>query len=396
MNRRNFLKQTSIASAALFAPKFVTAFDALNAFDYQGKKIVIIQLSGGNDGLNTVVPFRNDIYYKKRNTLAIEKANVLNLNNEVGFHKSLTALKSLYDNGELCIVNNVGYPNPNRSHFRATDIWQSGSDANQFLQTGWIGRYLDATKAKPYHAIEADDSLSMIFKGNDISGIATQNPRLLFKSVEEPYFKKVLSHHSDAHLSEHNLGYLYKTMVEAKSSATYIHETTRTFSTKVTYTKSKFSKQLKQIAQFINSGLESKVYYASFGGFDTHVNQINRQKKLLDAYNDAIASFVKDLKQQNTFKDTVIMTFSEFGRRVQQNAGNGTDHGTANQVFIIGENLKKKGFLNEVPDLTKLDANGDLLYDIDFREIYTSLLNNWLDIDANKVLHKSFKNLPIV
>ncbi len=385
-----------MASTALFLPKFVSGFNLLDQAIATGKKIVIIQLSGGNDGLNTIVPFRNDIYYQKRPSLAQQKNNLIGITDEIGFHESLIAHSDLYHNGELCVINNVGYPNPNRSHFRATDIWHTASDANEYLQSGWIGRYLDVSNSKSLDAIEVDDTLSLILKGEETDGIATKNPHLFFRSTQAPYFKKVVAHHNDAHLSEHNLGYLYKTMVTASSSAKYMYETSKTFTTKTTYPNSEFSKQLKQVAQFINSGLQTKVYYASLGGFDTHANQTNKQKRLLSVYDEAMAAFIKDLKQEDSFKDTLILTFSEFGRRVQQNAANGTDHGTANQVFLIGNQLKKPGFYNPMADLSNLDENGDLKYEIDFREIYTSILNNWLDIDAHKVIRKSFSGLNVV
>jgi uncharacterized protein (DUF1501 family) len=396
MNRRNFIKNASLASTALFLPKFVSGFNLLDQAIATGKKLVIIQLSGGNDGLNTIVPFRNDIYYKKRPSLAQQKSNLIGITDEIGFHKSLIAHSDLYNNGELCVINNVGYPNPNRSHFRATDIWHTASDANEYLQSGWIGRYLDASKSKSLDAIEVDDTLSLILKGEQTDGIATKNASLFYKTTQAPYFKKVVEHHDEAHLSEHNLGYLYKTMVTASSSAKYIYETSKTFTTKTTYPNSGFSKQLKQVAQFINSGLQTKVYYASLGGFDTHANQTNKQKRLLSVYDEAMAVFIKDLKQEDSFKDTLILTFSEFGRRVQQNAANGTDHGTANQVFLIGNQLKKPGFYNPMADLSNLDENGDLKYAIDFREIYASVLNNWLETEAKKVIQGSFLGLNIV
>ena len=396
MKRRDFFKQASLASTALFLPKFVSGFNLIDSAVATGKKLVIIQLSGGNDGLNTVVPFRNDIYYKKRTSLAQQKSNLIEITDEIGFHESLIAHSNLYNNGELCVINNVGYPNPNRSHFRATDIWHTGSDANEYLQSGWIGRYLDVTKSKSLDALEVDDSLSLLLKGELTDGIATKNPQLFFRTTHDPYFKNVVSHYDDAHLSEHNLGYLYKTMVTATSSAKYIYETSKTYTTKTSYPKNEFSNQLKQVAQFINSGLQTKVYYTSLGGFDTHANQINKQKRLLKIYDGAMAAFIKDLKAQDTFKDTLVLTFSEFGRRVQQNAANGTDHGTANQVFLIGNQLKKQGFYNPMADLSNLDNNGDLKYDVDFREIYTSVLNNWLEVDAKKVLSKSFTGVNIV
>lgn len=396
MKRRNFIKNTSLASSLLFVPSFIKAFEKSNSNSLENKRLVIIQLSGGNDGLNTVVPYRNDIYYQKRNTLALPKKELLYLNDEMGLHQSLVPLKRLYDNGFLSIINNVGYPNPNRSHFRSTDIWQTASDSNTYLQSGWVGRYLDNYGNHAYNAIEVDDSLSLALKGEMNNGIATKNPSLLFKTSQEPYFKKVLNHYNANHLNEHNLGYLYKTMITAESSAKYIFETSKTFRSSQSYPNNPFANQLKTTAKFINSGLDTRVFYTSLGGFDTHVNQQNKQKRLLQIYAESMESFVKDLQNNNTFKDTLILTFSEFGRRVKQNAGQGTDHGTANNVFVIGENLKRKGLYNDSPDLLNLDQNGDLIYTVDFRSIYATILSNWLQVNDKKILHKSFSKLDFV
>lgn len=397
MDRRNFIKRTSLASGGLFfVPQFVKAFEQNTSQFFSNKKVVIIQLKGGNDGLNTVVPFRNDIYYQKRNGIAINQNNLLKLNDEVGLHKSLAPLQKLYDKGYVSIINNVGYPNPNRSHFRSTDIWQTASDSNQYLQSGWVGRYLDATNSKPYNAIEVDESLSLMLKGNNQNGLAVTNPKLLYQSLKQPFFSGVLNHYNDSHLSEHNLGYLYNTMINAKSSAKYIYEKSNASKSSAMYPKNVFGKQLKTISEFINSGLETQVYYAALSGFDTHANQTNRQARLLELYADSMEVFVNDLEKNNNLDDVLILTFSEFGRRVQQNAANGTDHGTANNVFIIGKNLKTQGLYNGLPDLQNLDANGDLQYEIDFREVYATILDKWLQVDDAKILNKQFSKLRFI
>lgn len=397
MDRRNFIKRTSLASGGLFfVPQFVKAFEQQTQQLFSNKKIVIVQLKGGNDGLNTVVPFRNDIYYQKRNGLAIPKNNLLRLNDEIGLHKSLAPLQKLYDKGYVSVINNVGYPNPNRSHFRSTDIWQTASDSNEYLQSGWIGRFLDTTKSKPYKAIEVDESLSLMLKGEQQNGLAVTNPKLLYQSLRQPFFKDVLNHYNDAHLSEHNLGYLYNTMIDAKSSAKYIYEKSNTSTSKANYPKNVFGKQLKTISEFINSGLETQVYYAALSGFDTHANQSNRQARLLKMYADSMEVFVNDLEKNNNFQDVLIITFSEFGRRVQQNAANGTDHGTANNVFVIGKNLKKQGMYNGLADLQNLDTNGDLRYEIDFREIYATILDKWLQVNDIQILNKQFSKLRFI
>lgn len=385
-----------MASSLFLVPSFVRAFQDVASSALGYKRLVIIQLSGGNDGLNTIIPYRNDIYYRERPSLGIAQSEVIKLTDEVGLNPSLTPLKRLYDKGYLSIINNVGYPNPVRSHFRSMDIWQTASDANEFSQSGWLGRYLDAYGKHPYSAIEVDESLSLAMKGEQVNAIATKDARAFHNLSKDPYFKNIHKHKNDAHLSEHNLGYLYKSMIDAHSSAKYIYETSKTVSTTQDYPKNNFGKQLKTTAQFINSRINTKVFYTSLNGFDTHVNQLNAQKRLLKQYGDGVEAFVNDLKDNDTFKDTLILTFSEFGRRVKQNASVGTDHGTANNVFIIGENLKQKGFYNGMANLNNLDDNGDLKFEIDFRTIYATVLDKWLEVDDKKVLNKSFSQLDFI
>ena len=396
MKRRDFLFKSSMASSAILVPSFMKAFESLDPRLFGYKKLVVIQLSGGNDGLNTVIPYRNDLYYSNRPGISIPKNKLIDLNGELGLNENLSPLKSLYDKGNLSIINNVGYPNPNRSHFRSTDIWHTASNASEYLDSGWMGRYIDQYGKKPYTGIEVDDSLSLILKGRTINGVATKDAKKMFNNAKTPFFSKVLETQTETHLSEHNLGYLYKTMVGAKSSAKYIYETSKTSTSTKSYPNNPFAKQLKTTAEFINSKLETKVYYVSMGGFDTHANQANRQSRLLKTYSEAIDVFVKDLEASDSFKDTLILTFSEFGRRVQQNAAGGTDHGAANNLFVIGKNLKKPGLYNDSPDLTSLDKNGDLKYTIDFRSVYATLLDQWLDASHSKVLGSSFETLDFI
>lgn len=363
MKRRDFLTRSALASGAFLLPSFLKPLEALASGQLSGyKNLVIIQLSGGNDGLNTVVPFGNDIYYQKRQTIAIQQNDVIKLNDMQGLNPNLSALKEIYDQGWMGIVNSVGYPNPDRSHFRSMDIWQTASDSNQFLTTGWIGRYLDSqcqTCRNPYTAIEVDDTLSLAMKGAGTKGIAVQDPGKLYQTTREPFFKDLVNDHSSEHLTEDNLGYLYKTMIETYSSADYIQKTSKTYNVTGDYPATPLGNQLKTVSKFINSGLQTRVYYVSLSGFDTHVSQQGQQGRQLKIYADAVAAFIKDLKQTGKLDDTLVMTFSEFGRRVEQNASNGTDHGTANNVFLFGGKLKKPGIFNQAPDLVQLD-NGDL------------------------------------
>lgn len=395
MERRKFIKNSALASSLLFVPNFLKAFESLAIKEFGYKRLVIVQLAGGNDGLNTVIPHNNDLYYNARPRLAITK-DIIKVTDNLGFHPSLSALQSLYDNGELSIINNVGYPNPVRSHFRSMDIWQSASASNEYLQSGWIGRFLDQHGNKPYNAIEMDEQLSLAMTGEHFNGIATSDYRVLYNSSKDPYFKNVLNHYDDTHLSEHNLGYLYQTMIEAKSSAKYIFENTQIKSSNQNYPQNGFAKQLSKVAQFINSGLDTKVFYTSLGGFDTHANQNNKQSRLLMQYAESVSAFVNDLKRNNSFEDTLILTFSEFGRRVKQNAANGTDHGSANNVFVIGKNLKKAGFYNNLASLDDLDANGDLKYNVDFRSIYATIISNWMNVSAEGIIPSEQKLMSFI
>ncbi|WP_282041900.1 DUF1501 domain-containing protein [Winogradskyella flava] len=395
MDRRKFIKDSALASSLFFVPSFVKAFESVATEKLGYRRLVIVQLAGGNDGLNTIIPHNNDVYYNARPRLAITK-DIIRLNDNLGFHPSLAPLRSLFDNGELSIINNVGYPNPVRSHFRSMDIWQTASDSDEYLQSGWLGRYLDAHGQKPYNAIEMDEQLSLAMKGEHFNGIATNNYKALYKTAKDPFFKSVLNHYNDTHLSEHNLGYLYQTMIEAKSSAKYIYEKTKVKLSQQDYPQNNFAKQLKNVAQFVHSDLDTKVFYTSLGGFDTHANQQNKQSRLLEQYAESISAFVKDLKRNETFEDTLILTFSEFGRRVKQNAANGTDHGAANNVFIIGKNLKTAGFYNNLASLTDLDTNGDLKYEIDFRSVYATILSKWMNVSTKGIINSKQEVLHFI
>jgi len=399
MKRRDFLRSTALASGAFMVPAFLKPLEAMAMSGLTGyKNLVIIQLSGGNDGLNTIVPYCNDIYYKKRNTIAIKETDVIGLDDMQGLNPNMAALKEIYDQGWMSIINAVGYPNPDRSHFRSMDIWQTASDSNQFLTNGWIGRYLDATcqtNKNPYTAIEVDDTLSLAMKGAKMKAIAVQDPNKLFQATREPFFKNLVHSQNSEHLNEDNLGYLYKTMIETYSSANYIQSTSKTYNVTAPYPNSQFANQLKTVSKFINSGLQTRVYYVSLSGFDTHVGQQDQQGRQLKTYADGVAAFVKDLKQTNKLDDTLVMTFSEFGRRVEQNASNGTDHGTANNIMIYGGKLQKAGIYNPAPDLVTLD-NGDLKYQVDFRDVYATVLDKWLNVNNNLVLNKNFAGLDFI
>lgn len=393
-NRRDFLKISSLASASMFMPRFLgnTLFSPENA---NGKKLIVIQLSGGNDGLNTLVPFEDDAYYKGRPGIGISREEVLKISDYQGFNPVMEGMRDLFDRGELCVLNSVGYPNPDRSHFRSMDIWHTGSNSDEYWDTGWLGRYLDHSCegcAKPHEILEVDGGLSLSMKGEQGTGIALTDPRQLFRSTRDPWLDSLEKNHS---AGNEDLDYLYKTLTDTRNSASYIHEQAKIYRSKVEYPQGPFGKNLKMIAELICSGIETSVFYVSLSGFDTHVRQVPQHKRLLTMYSEGLAALTKDLRQNHLLDNTLVMTFSEFGRRVKQNASGGTDHGKANNVYLVGGKLKEAGVFNPAPDLNSLDQ-GDVPWQIDFRSIYADLLRNWLGADDQKILKRSFKPLGLV
>ena len=395
-NRRTFLKNTAfIASGSLLVPRFLMAGEENMVSEYKGKKLVILQLNGGNDGLNTFIPYRNDIYYQLRPRIGIDPGKVIQVTDDLGMNAGLSALQPLYDNGEFVIINNVGYPNPDRSHFRSMDIWQSASDSNVYLKTGWLGRMLDSCcppDAGPYLGLESNEMLSLALKGKRMKGMAVEDINRLYRITKDPFLNDIATAHYN---HGDTLDYLYKTLSDTKKSVAYLKEKADLYKSSVSYPQNELANNLKGIAQLINSGIETKVYYASISGFDTHANQTVQQDSLLERVSESLASFIEDLRKGGQLDSTMVMVFSEFGRRVMENGSGGTDHGTANNVMILGGNLKKSGFLNEGPDLMNLEDD-DLIYSIDFRQIYATLLENFLEVDSKAVLGKSFEKLAFI
>ncbi len=398
MDRRNFLKNSALASTAFMAPSFLSAFAAERLGQSRaGKVLIVVQLSGGNDGLNTFVPYRNDLYYSNRPQIAVPKNEVLPLSDKLGVNPVMASLRELYDEGLVSVINNVGYPNPDRSHFRSMDIWHTGSGSKEYWQTGWLGRYLDSSCSgceNPHHIIETDDSLSLALKGEKLNGFAMSNPQRLKRAIKNRLLQAVSNEGHDYH-EEHPAAYLYKVMVGTQSSADYLSAQVNKGKASSEYPETAFGKDLKMIAELIQGDTDTKVYYVSLSGFDTHANQTGQHERLLKQYADGMKALVDDLKRHYLLKDTLVMTFSEFGRRVKQNAGRGTDHGTANNVVLIGGQLKKAGLYNDIPDLSKLDK-GDLIYKVDFRSIYAEILDDWLDTSSKLILKDTFPALGII
>lgn len=404
-SRKDFLRISALASASFMLPKFLrgsneeskSVLEKLFLPQTNGKRLIVVQFAGGNDGLNMLIPHGDDLYHSNRPGIGIKMPDILKLDDHYGFNPSMNGMRDLYNAGHVAAINCVGYPDPNRSHFRSMDIWQSGCGPDQYLTTGWIGRYLDACgeTTVPHKAIEIDDTMSMALKGETRNGIASRNPKRMKLLTEDALLMQIANDYKH-HESDHALvDYLHQSLTETAESANYLIEKAKAGGAKAFYPQHAFGKQMKNIADLIVAGSETTVYYVSMSGFDTHAGQNNQQNRLLGVYSQAMEALSKDLKDAGQWDNTLVLTFSEFGRRVKQNASQGTDHGTANVVLLAGGSLKKKGVISEKPDLQNLD-DGDLIYKVDFRQVYATILQNWLGTDHEIVLGQKFGLLEFV
>ncbi|MBP4139867.1 DUF1501 domain-containing protein [Flavobacterium geliluteum] len=384
MNRRNFLTLTgTFTGGMLVLPSFLNAFGHQENLVIGEQCLVFIQLNGGNDGLNTYIPYDNPLYYDLRTKIALNKDAVIGKNNGMAFHPSLKDFAQIQQNGDLTVLQNVGYPEPIRSHFRSQEIWQTATDSNQYINEGWLGRYLDLQchDHQPTAGINLDSIDNLALKGAQPNAITVKDPnRFRVKPTKEESTK----------LSDNpQLDFVRKIANSVVEGSDDIQKALAQSKTEIAYPKTALSKNLEWIARLIKGNLNSKVYYTSLGGFDTHDNQLAIHERKLTDLNDAVFSFYQDLKAAQLLQNVTIVVFSEFGRRVKDN-GNGTDHGTAAPMFIIGGNNKGK-VLGNNPNLADLE-NGDLKHEIDFRSVYASLLQEKMNFDYAKI---GIKNTPV-
>ncbi|MFN4027492.1 MAG: DUF1501 domain-containing protein [Flavobacterium sp.] len=377
MNRRNFLTLTgTFTGGALLLPDFLHAFGSQPNLVMGEPCLVFIQLNGGNDGLNTFVPYDNPLYYQLRSKIALSKDSVISKNNGMAFHPALKNFAEIQQKGDMSILQNVGYPEPNRSHFRSQEIWQTASASNQYLSEGWLGSYLDlqCKEHQPTAGMNLDAIENLALKGKEPNFITVKDPnRFKIRTDKDDTVK----------LSDNpQLDFVRKIAYSVTEGAEEIQQALTKSTAEMSYPKTNLGKNLEWIARLIKGNLNSKVYYTSQNGYDTHDNQLAIHQRNLEELNDAVYSFYKDLKQANLLQNVTIVVFSEFGRRVKDN-GNGTDHGTAAPLFVIGGNNRGK-VLGSNPDLSDLDE-GDLKYQIDFRSVYASLLNHKLEFDYQSI-----------
>ncbi len=409
--RRSFVSSAATVTVlgglvpSVFAPAAAAeSLPAMSASSLDpGNVLVVIAMGGGNDGLNTVVPFSDDNYHRVRPAIRIPETGVLKLNDRIGFNPALAGLMELYKQGQVAVIQGVSYPNPNRSHFEATQIWETASP-DRPAQTGWLGRYLDraiapgATTATPFYAVALGDQLpaALVSQHVDVPAIGALN-NFNYNTGRDTASKAsagVLYDGAKPGASP------YLSLIEDTARSAYHGgETLRAkiarYTPAVTYPTDGFATQLKLAAQLIGSNTGTRIVFVSLGSFDTHAGQRAQQDRLLKYMGDGLLAFYSDLAAHGNAKRVLTMTFSEFGRRVAQNASNGTDHGTAMPLFIVGGALKG-GIFGDHPSLTDLDRNGDLKMQTDFRSVYATVLENWLGRNPSDVLSGTFPKVAFV
>ena len=415
MKRRDFLRSSLAASAGIAASPVLFGgipvhagthnFFGTSAWEENDNILVVVQLFGGNDGLNTFVPFTDSKYYQNRPTLGVPPNQMLQINNPtMGLHPEMEGFQQLFGEGKLSVVQSVGYEGANRSHFRSTDIWLTGSGASTVLNTGWAGRYLEG--AYPNYplelppdpiAVQIGGTLSMMLqssKGN--MGITLRDPQRFFDLGGQLNYADETVPETDPYGKE----YMFIRAIKEQSDA-YRERVLSSFNTGQnigSYPGSNLAQQLRLVGRLISGGLQSKMYMVYLGGFDTHVNQSNTHANLLRTVSDAVEAFVTDMNEQGHGQRVVGMTISEFGRRTKENGSLGTDHGTSSVQFLFGDPVNS-GVLGKDPDFDVSDDSGDLIYNFDYRQIYSELLEHWFGVpedDVTQLLGGRFVPLPVV
>jgi len=407
--RREFLSLTGrgigLLAFSRFAPSFLVkaASAAVPSPEKDRTILVLVQLAGGNDGLNTVVPFSDGNYRRLRPTIGIPDDHVLRISDTLGLHPSCTAMQGLFHDGKLGIVQNVGYPNPNHSHFRSTEIWETASASGDFLSTGWIGRYMDnACAGRP--GADSHDPLAVHI--NTLNG----EPETFIGQREHPTFgllaggggrreseetRKLLETiASETGAPNSEEGFLQHTLMDALVTEGKVQNILGAYRPAAAYPANPFAASLKNIAALIAGGMPTRVYFVSLNGFDTHVNQADTHANRLKTLSEGLAAFQHDLEAHKLDGQVMTMTFSEFGRRPSENESKGTDHGTAAPLFVMGSRVK--GGLHGTPPALNLPKNQDVTYSTDFRSVYATMLENWLESPSEPVLNGKFATLPLV
>lgn len=389
--RRHFLQHAGLVATAPFLPSFVAKTQAgLRDSADNGRILVIVQLDGGNDGLNTVVPFGQDAYYRSRPELALPSDQIIRMSDQAGLHPSMRDASDLVNDGQFSVIQNVGYPNPNRSHFRSMAIWHTASNAHDLPRTGWAGRALDP---------QADGATDSLFAGTADLPLALQGRRSVATSVppgESLQLRSGLVPQLDAATPPKSSAihaYVRRNVLNAYCSVKELNAADKR-SGQSAYPASALAQSLKAIAGFIGTDSSARVYYAIQPGYDTHEDQLGAHSRLLQEFSGSVRAFLRDLKNMKLADRVVLMAFSEFGRRVRENGSAGTDHGTAGPIFLAGSAVEP-GLIGDVSNLEDLDGD-DLKVHVDFRQVYATLLEQWLQIPSEVPLGRRYSTLPVL
>ena len=409
MKRRDFIK-SAFALSAFGTQIPVMALGRKNQFGRivqwdTDRILVLIKLNGGNDGLNTIIPTQDDIYYNARPSLAISPNDALTIDEQNGFHPNLSAFHSLYQSGNMSLIHGIGYPQPNLSHFRSSDIWVTGSDADQYLQTGWIGRlleqeYPDFPSNAPEHplAIQFNSANLLEFKTSESNtGMMVFDPETMYNLINGNYVAGEDDPAPDTYGGT-ELDFVREVDLLSFEYAEVINETAGQGSNSVEYPETNLGYQMALTAQIISGGLETPIYRIYQPGYDTHADQNNYHSNLLLDLNNAVLAFMEDLSNQGLLDRVIIVTTSEFGRRYFENGSTGTDHGSSAPCMVFGNSVVPNMF-GEQPSLSNLDQHNNLLIQHDFRQLYSSVITDWFGLDqeiATNVFGQEFESIPFV
>jgi len=391
-NRRQFLKYTGAAGAATVAANLsmddVARAASVTPLPVGTPILVIVTLYGGNDGLNTVVPYLDPAYLSNRPDMSLDASQVLPLSDSLALNGTMTGFKSLWTANKLAIVLGTSYPNPNLSHFSSMAIWQTGSPVEE-ISSGWIGRYLDAYPRDPFRAIGIDSTLPALFAGNDRVGsmVPVSGLQVPYGSLATQMELLADTSRQDNALVADAAGSIGDLFALSSVLAPILKTAPPTSALPL-------AQQLDVVANMITGNVPTRVYSVSLSGFDTHADELSQQNVLVGQLSDAIAAFLTQIGTSPRADDVVVMVYSEFGRRVQANGGEGTDHGTSAPVFVAG-NRVAGGFYGEQPSLTNL-VQGDLAVVVDFRDVYASMLEDVLGTDAGKILNNWSTKLNLI
>jgi uncharacterized protein (DUF1501 family) len=423
-SRRRFLQSTLGASAILSSGLAVPSFLARSARALAKEKnrsgegsagnvLVVVQLAGGNDGLNTVIPYADPAYNKNRFILRIGRGEVLKIDDYVGFHPRMEGFAKLLEENRLAVLQGIGYPNPNRSHFESMDIWHSAQpgeagreydplSSSKASRTGWLGRMLDHTRKTEVQDVPAlflgDNELPLALTARETAVPAFDSlESFRLRGGEGAVPAQVLRElaattpANDAPLTD----FVRRSMLTALDSSEKVQEALRSDRSPVKYPGFDLARKLQNVARLVDAGLKTRIYYVSLDGFDTHASQRDAHAGLVNELAASVKAFCDDLAHRGHLDRVLVMSFSEFGRRLRENASAGTDHGAAAPMFLAGGKVRR-GLIGRHPSLTDLDQEGDLKFHTDFRQVYAAILDRWLGCDSAAVLGKKFPSVPVL